>query len=415
MSSIIVIFDDVSKRFIKLDRSILNAKSVTICNSINELPRLEDTQDEIIVVMFEYLVRTPEYSLFMPLFKEFTNLRFICMCNSEEVCLTASQYGEVFRCDVSTVDYELVQAAIYKDTSFNSDSYDSYKDSLETAKKLLDDKISTEVETVARDFIACDKRKNELLSEVTLLKNELVKVTQQKDILQKENEKWSEGCKRLVNRAEKQTQILKQFETVLSRDIYTKLNINDYHKRPEIIYLKVFKDFEGLELLLETLIDTFRIQKQKSVKVVRLYDSTGCRSMKLVPSYYTQLRNHYSADQITTNDFLVKSGDYFNLMDRLLSNKYNLDLLIILDFKDFDDVILRGNYASFSLCDTVKHARLFGLNQNFTIVGEKSEEWHGWSDINVEGLSKEDAFIKLSSMPSIKLIIEMSEKIRTSF
>lgn len=415
MSNIVVIFDDISKRFIKLDRSILNAKSVTICNSLTELPRIEETSEDNIVIVFEYLVRTPEYSLFMPMFKEFTNIRFICLCNSNEVELVAGQYGEVFRCDVHTIDYELVQAAIYKDTSFNSDSYDSYKDSLEKAERLLEDKISTEVETVARDFIACDRRKNELITEVNKLRDELNKVTQQKAFLQKENDKWFEGCKRLVNRARKQASLLKQFETVLSRDIYTKLNINDYHKRPEIIYLKVFKDFNGIELLFETLVDVLRIQKRKSVKILRLYDSSGCRSMKLVPSYYTQLRNHFGADQIVTNDFLVKSGDYFNLMDRLLSNKYNLDVLIIIDYKDYDDVILRGNYASLSLCDTVEHARLFGLNQNFTIVGEESTEWHGWNDISVEGLSREDAFIKLSSLPPIKLIIETSDNVRTSF
>jgi hypothetical protein len=102
-------------------------------------------------------------------------------------------------------------------------------------------------------------------------------------------------------------------------------------------------------------------------------------------------------------------------MDRILNNKYGLNVLIVVDVKDFDDVIFNGSFLQYNLCSTQKKASILGLPSEYSVLNENVEGWMSWEDINLAGYSREQAFLKLSSKKIVQKALTLSEKFRNSF
>ena len=83
-----------------------------------------------------------------------------------------------------------------------------------------------------------------------------------------------------------------------------------------------------------------------------------------------------------------------------------LDVLIIVDSKDFNDTILSGMTLQINLCRENSHAIAFGLNPVNTIVNYGAEEKRVWERYDLSKITdKNEQFVYLSSRPAIQGIL----------
>lgn len=413
MKKVVLVLDDKSKQMVKIDNSILNTADIKIVNSVFEIDE-SALGDEHIVILLEGIIKEWQAVSALKLFKELMNLEYIFLSSDSNFNFAMKQLGRIYIAKTMVVDFELIQAAVYADASMTSEEMVK-DDSIEYAKKLLQEPCDKEIRALASAYLAVLQRESLLQSQIERQQSEYTELMNQRNLLEAENKKWELGCKTLVARARAQNKALERYEVALSQDFYNKFSLNMYQNRPDIVYLKVFTDFDGLDLLLETIVDSFRVQEDKSVKVVRLFDSSGNRKIRLLPKYYHKLRNRYAVHEVIDSDFICKSGDYNNLIDRLLTNKYGLNVLIIVDEKDNDDLIFSGSFLQYNLCKRIKDAEILGLPQNETVVNVEHQDWLGWRVTDMSGYSKKEAFLKLSSKKVVQTIVTTAARYTSAF
>lgn len=412
MKKVIIVLDDKSKQTVKVDNSILNATDIKIVNSLFEIEE-SSLDEERTVILFDGFTKQWQSVSVLKMFAQLMKLNFVFISADGDFNFAMQPLGRIYVAQTSVIDFELIQAAVYSDDSHATT--DLVYSGSECADLFLQGQYGKEVRGLAEAYLALLQREDLLQQRIAKQQEEYELLLNQRNLLEAENQKWSNGCKILVNRAKALNNALERYEVALSQDFYNKASLNKYQSRPDIVYLKVFSDFDGLDLLLETLVDAFRMQGDKSVKVVRLFDSSGNRKIRLLPQYYHRLRNRYDVREVINNDFLCKSGDYNNLMGRLLTNKYGLNVLIVVDEKDNDDVIFSGSYLQYNLCKRVQDAEILGLAQNTTVVNEVHPNWLNWQVVDLSGYSKKEAFLKLSSRKVVQNAVTTAAKYTSAF
>ncbi len=412
MKKVIIVLDDKSKQTVKVDNSILNAADIKIVNSLFEIEE-SSLDEERTVVLFDGFTKQWQSVSVLKMFAQLMKLNFVFISADGDFNFAMQPLGRIYVAQTSVIDFELIQAAVYSDDSHATT--DLIYSGSECVDLFLQGQYGKEVRGLAEAYLALLQREDLLQQRIAKQQEEYELLLNQRNLLEAENQKWSNGCKILVNRAKALNNALERYEVALSQDFYNKASLNKYQSRPDIVYLKVFSDFDGLDLLLETLVDAFRMQGDKSVKVVRLFDSSGNRKIRLLPQYYHRLRNRYDVREVIDNDFLCKSGDYNNLMGRLLTNKYGLNVLIVVDEKDNDDVIFSGSYLQYNLCKCVQDAEILGLAQNTTVVNEVHPSWLNWQVVDLSGYSKKEAFLKLSSRKVVQNVVTTAAKYTSAF
>ena len=245
---------------------------------------------------------------------------------------------------------------------------------------------------------------------------ELYEVSDAKNLkLEKENSKFVEGYADIVQKVFKLNTSLKTYESVLSADVYEKVDLTKYTNRPLIIYFKEFEDLIYLDTFIETLYYVFTNQYHKSVKVVRLYDSAKTRKLSTLPNYYYRLYNKFTSEEAIVHNFICKTADYRKLFDVLLTNNSNLDVLLVFDHKDLNDLIFSGSYLQFNLCRTLKHLESYNIKKENTIVNFAGDEengisWDYYPELKTEEMKdRERRFLFLSSRPVITRIYALSK------
>lgn len=412
MKKVIIVLDDKSKQTVKVDNSILNATDIKIVNSLFEIEE-SSLDEERTVILFDGFTKQWQSVSVLKMFAQLMKLNFVFISADGDFNFAMQPLGRIYVAQTSVIDFELIQAAVYSDDSHATT--DLVYSGPECVDLFLQGQYGKEVRGLAEAYLALLQREDLLQQRIAKQQEEYELLLNQRNLLEAENQKWSNGCKILVNRAKALNNALERYEVALSQDFYNKASLNKYQSRPDIVYLKVFSDFDGLDLLLETLVDAFRMQGDKSVKVVRLFDSSGNRKIRLLPQYYHRLRNRYDVREVINNDFLCKSGDYNNLMGRLLTNKYGLNVLIVVDEKDNDDVIFSGSYLQYNLCKRVQDAEILGLAQNTTVVNEVHPNWLNWQVVDLSGYSKKEAFLKLSSRKVVQNAVTTAAKYTSAF
>lgn len=412
MSKLALLLDERSKQFVKTDSTILNASDVSIVNSLFEI-KDEFLDDDRFVVVLEGFLRTENCISDLRLHRALRGYNYLFICSDDGINCVIGGLGKVFKRDLQVLDFELLQSCLYGDVSQQS-SNRVISDSREYAESVKESELPNNVKVMADNYLASLERIELLEERVEKQMGIVEELTAKNAILLSDNKKWFDGCTVLVDRARKLNVALEKYEAIYTRDIYNKVNLNSYPNRPTIVYLKVFTEFSGLDLLLQTLADSFRIQQDKSAKVVRLYDSSTSRGIRFLPDYYMVLRNHYDVHKVIQSDYLCKSGDYTNLMDRLLQNKYGLNVLIVVDVKDYDDVIFTGSFLQYNLCSEYRKASILGLSKEYSLLNSPEDDWMVWNDVDLSGYSREQAFLKLSSQKIVQKVLTLCEKFRNA-
>lgn len=412
MFKVILVLDENSKKSCKLDSSVLNSENIFIVSALLDIQE-EQLDENRKVIILEGFLNSDNCIGQLRFFKDVAKLSYIFLISKEVNAAYVQNLGFVYNCDLAVIDYELVQASLYNDNSLKQE-YLVVNDSVEFAQNLLHTGNEME-QALANNYLAALQREEALMRNVTKQQASLDTLISRNAVLSAENMKWYTGCKTLIARIAQQNEMMQRYENVFATDIYYKLNLYDYPNKPIIVYLKVFTDFSGINTFIETIVDSFRYQLKHSVKVLQLFDSSGDRRIRLLPDYYHRLRNYYNMEEVVNNNYLCKSGDYFNLLERLLTNKYGLGVIVIVDNKDHDDTIFNGTFLQYNLCRTAEQARKLGLAQNNTVLNQNVKSWHNWIPVKTAQLSKKEKFIKLSSRKVIQNILEMSEKMSNSF
>ncbi|MEY8333119.1 hypothetical protein AALB53_08445 [Lachnospiraceae bacterium 47-T17] len=415
---IIVLLDDNSKAIIKTNVSAMLSNGVIFITSLLEITGalLKETNKVVVLEGFLELNRSISDLL---LYKQVLNLQYFYLGSSARWFSIMKDYATCFKCDIALLDFSIIQAALYQDKSLESDSnVNNFSDCIEIAQSVLKNSAKEDDRIV--------KLSNGLLA--VLEREKMLKTTLQEklDLLKYQSNEYAQMCKLKDTVLEDYRDVIKssvalnkslqQYEISMTRNIYRKFNLHVYNNRPSILYFKEYEELPQLDLLIETLTSIFRLQEQKSVKVLRLYDNSGNRKVDVLPEYYKVIFNRYYSKDILASDYICKTGDYSKVVDTLLTNRINVDVLIIIDCKDHNDIILDGLSLQFCLCRDEIHAKKWGLLPENTILGgdtsvdEKEQidsDYLRWGPYSIDNFNKEEEFAFLSSRATIMKLLKI--------
>lgn len=404
----IVVLDEESKNVIKSSISAMSLAGLYFVDGLDELSEELVEMTPNVVILEGFLLHTSCLSE-LKLFKTLYKLKYYFLGSSRYFRVMQS-FAKCYECDLATMDYQTVMAVLYGDASFEVLESKDYFDKRKEAKLVTErEDSSSEALEVAKAYLA-DSDVFDAIAE------EKEKIQEQVSLLEKENarllsdrEKLLKGFQEVLKESENLNKTLQRYEDIFTKDVYEKLRLHDYSNRPMVIYMKEFEDFLNLDELVETLVFTLRLQDRKSVKVLRLFDSYTSRKLLTVPDYYTVLRNRYVMSEVINNDFLCKSGDYRKVLDKILRNEVGLDILILVDSKSYDDIVVSGTMLSFNLCRETAHLSVFKLNETNTLINSGDEDYElYWGFYDTEEMDNKEKMVFLSSRPAIRKILELS-------
>ena len=410
----ILLLDSLSKKFIKTNTTELGLMGITIVNSFDEITDDMLNSNKNLVILESYFQNNAGYSD-VRLFKTlFSGIRFVFLGVNQELLETLKEYGDVFRADQTLIDYEMIQAAIFEDKVLEDTTgvVHNYNNNATFAKNILEneDTFDSKVINIAKDFLSLEaelRRQRMLCAEWKDKTENLQNVNAH---LTSENNSLIKGFEEMMRNSIKLNKSLKEYERIMSKDVYSKISLSNYPNRPIIVYLKEIEELVHQNALIDTLFEILRLQGRHSVKVLRLFDGSSCRRVKALPDNYHIVRNQFLVSEITTNDFIAKVGDYREILDIILSNKTGLDVLILVDSKAQDDVILSGASMYFNLCRNRRNLENYNLVRDNTIVnGIEDDNYLVWGhyDQLPRLLSKEEKFLFLASRPVMRTLYDL--------
>lgn len=405
---VLLFLDDNSQNIIKTSVSVFGTYGVKFINSLDEI-----TDDSVeyskTVVLLEGIMHEPTAMSDLILYKELYELTYVFL-GSKKYFEALNQLASCFECDLATLSFDIVQAAVYGDTTKEYKDSKDYFDEKELAERVVSSAepgVVSDTLTLAKAYLSNADIFNNLSREQIDLQKKLKQLEIENAKLNVENSRLISGYKELIIDTEKFNKSLRRYEQIFSKDVYDKIRLYEFVDRPSVVYIKEFEDFLNIDLLIETIYNTIRLQNRKSVKVVRLFDKVSSRKIQSLPDYYTKFSNNVNMSEVFTTDFISKSGDYRKILKKLLMNDIALDVLIIVDCKDYDDIIISGNATHINLCREYEHLEAFDLQSTDTIFNFAPEGNYVWDRVyETDNLDNNDKFIFLSSQPAVKLVLD---------
>lgn len=408
----IMLFDDYSKVDVKTDIADFSLQGIIFINSLSELSDslLEKTNN--VIVLSSFFKNATSFSE-ITLFKQIYDINYFFIGNDKNLLAILQKDGIVFDGDITMLDFDMIESAICSQNEkivVNEDLENNiYKDSYELANKIMlnAEEYDIKLTELANSYMALYSKFYQTFHSYVSLKSEVssVKIINRKLI--EENENFATGVAELMLCADNLNKNLTQYEYCMSKPIYEKLQVHSYSNRPRIIYLKVYEEIKGFDQFVETLVNSLMYQERLSVKVLRLYDNCSAKFMKVLPANYTTISSTYLLQDLICNQYLCKLGDYRDVLDILLTNRENLDVLIIIDCKSFEDTVVNDYTVFYNICQNKEHALLFDLLLENTVVSFSEDDsdlvWNGY---DLEDMDISEQFIYLSSRKAITSILK---------
>lgn len=417
----VMYLDDTSRLKIRTNVSELGLYGISFINNFSELTKELVEETKTLIILEGYFNKANSISDLI-FYKELFDLDIFCIGNVEQYVGRLGGIATIYSCDITTLDFNLIQSAIYGDSTLTKPSSELQADvtqiaNRDLARRILKDSVTYDpkLKSLANEFLSLKDTINLAIEERDLYKEQCSVSSARVLKLEKENEKLVKGYADIVQKVIKLNGSLKTYESVLSTDIYEKVDLTKYNNRPLILYFKEFEDLIFLDTFIETLYYVFTNQYHKSVKVVRIYDSAKTRKLSALPDYYYRLYNKFTSEEAIIHNFICKTADYRKLFDVLLTNNSNLDVLLVFDHKDLNDLIFAGSYLQFNLCRTLKHLEAYNIKRENTIVNfagdeEREISWDYYPELQTEEMKdKEKRFLFLSSRPVITRIYSLSK------
>jgi hypothetical protein len=414
---IILLIDSNSRTRIRTNLSDLSRENIYIINKLEEIDSNMVKDSNKLIVLEDYL-RDSNSVEFLDYYRNKLGLDVLFLGKDKMLICLIENIATVYECDITLLDYNLIQSALYNEDSSlylrsdNQSYFDEMNDVAEMIKigNDLYDKMSVRLAEAYSRLMDVNKS---LLEKVDLLQSNLEIKDAECINLEAQNKKYRKGYGDVIKRSYKLGNTLKQYEGILTKDIYEKVNLSNYSNKPKIIYIKEYEEIVDMELFISTLFELIRIQKQESVKCLFLFDGRTSKRMVTLPKYFKKIYSKFTTSDLVTNDFLAKTGSHIEVLDALLTNKFKLSNLIIVDCKSANDICILGQSLSLNLCRNPEHVELFSLPEKTTIVNSNSGknylEMKDYSKKLSELDSNDDKLLYLSSQVLFQRILELYE------
>lgn len=407
----IMLLDNYSKVDIKTDIADFSLQGVIFINSLSEITEsiLEKTHSVIITTSF--FKNATSFSE-IALFKELYNLSYYFVGNDKQLLTMLSHDGFVYECDIEVLDFDMLESALCVTKNAQDvnpdDTLTTYKECYDFANKIIvnAEEYDAKLYSLAESFIAIYSKLHHTFYDYIDLSKEANSLRVINRKLLEENQNFADGIANLLTEADALNKNLEQYEYCLSKPIYEKLSVHGYSNRPRVIYLKVYEELYAFDQFLETLTSTLQLQERLSVKVLKLYDNSSSKAVKVLPNYYKVLKNSYLLQDVICNQYLCKVGDYRDVLDILLTNREGLDVLLLVDCKDFEDTVLNDYTVFYNVCQNAVHAQSYNLLLENTLVSFSDEASDlNWDGYDVSEMEMYEQFVYLSSRKAITSII----------
>lgn len=403
---IAILLDKFSRAQIKTSLSELSNAGFIFLKEIEDLAFIADTDKMTVILLGDVLENLGILSK-LKVYKSLLRLEYLYMGQSTDAVELLKDFSRIYVCDYTCLELKMITAALVKDKAFQKELRDEILMRSKADALLTSDEISEEVKEVLEEFKVLQGKYKELQNKEQSVEKQLNQLHRKLDIVIEMKNRFSKGYQKIIKSAYDLNETLREYEGVLTTDVYEKVDVYKYPNRPFILYFKVFESLMSQELFFSVLYEVIQKQLHKSVKIVNLYDSRTCRQMKTLSDNYHRIYNSVSIND-TLPGLIAKTGDYLELFDILLTNKVGLDFLIVVDQKSIEDTIMLGQDLSFNICENKKHLTAYKLSSKNTIVfGEEDENGLNFGNVEneIKDLSKEDTFLKLSSLNVFQQIV----------
>lgn len=398
MDDFVVLLDGLSRERIKDPLTFLSSGGLRVITSIDELNL--DTDKKVLI--FEGLAYDTVALNRLLIYLEVKDIEVVCIGADSFALSTLGKRVRVFRCPLDKVTYDVIRYACTGDIS--TESKESYGISDELRR--FADQIQLHPEQYSEQEIVLAKGLAAMYDAVEWYRTTLHEREQAISSLEDSLAATTAEYGRVVNaycdilhRSKVLNQTLRDYEVVLTKNFYNKVDVRGYANHPQILYLKEYEDFVGIDELAETLFQVYTQQFGMSVKVIRVFDNVGQRKIAVLPDYYKVLYNTYPLTSVVEYDFIGKIGESASILDFIMTNRYGLQMLIVVDSKSYDDTVLDGDFLQFSLCRSKDHADRLGLDKTNTILCEESEEFMWWKPGS--------DFVEMASSEAIRKIVSI--------
>lgn len=417
----ILLIDDVSKEKVSASLVDLSNSGVFFVNKLKEITQemLEKTRT---VFILEPYMHDGNALPTLRLFKKLMSLNYIYLGCDEFWTREMSDLARVYSCNILEINYELLFAAAINDTSkqIAAKASNFYDSSGTFADEIIRSKSSKEIRQLAQDFQSAMSLLEKMKQDKELYRNKVAELIHEKSILEEENRKLSSAYKEILVDSYKLNETLHNYEGILTKDIYRKVNLSDYDSRPLVLYFKEFEELQGFYLFIDTLYEVLRFQNQNSVKTLLLFDSATSKRMNTLPAHYQKIYNSFQTKHVIVNDFIAKTGDPTDVLDILLKNRERVNVLLIFDCKSMQDIVVTGPCLQMNLCCNPEHLEAFHLVADNTIVNASDDTYYLPFDYDKykEEFSKvkdnNDRFIYLSSQKIYRNLLKQTKLFRDS-
>lgn len=364
----ILLIEDAVKKELSINLASLTLYGITILNDISEASRrlLETKKKVIILGFFNYnsLGR-------LRLYQQTWDLELYLISDDSLLINAMKNFAKCFTLDYRTLDSNLIYSILYDDKMAQSKFLVNLDQDLlaEKATTLLQNTTSNSVKSVCESYLCL----RSVLQQLTEYSDQLSEVNQslQTEIDAKESsyKLCNEAYTELIEQTLEQEKVLRKYRFMLTKDVYDKVNISNYKRHPIILYFKEYEEMIYLQSFLDTLCAAFKVQGKFSVKLIHLFDSVDQVRVETIKHHYDcVISNSFLQSEVISNNKILSIGNYKQLFDLLLTNKFPLDLLIVVDSKKFNDVTLAGpdiNY--YTIVRKLSTAKLLGLDSKFSV------------------------------------------------
>ena len=195
----ILYLDDTSRLKIKTNVSEIGLYGISFINNFSELTKELIAETKTLIILEGYFNKANSVSDLI-LYKELFDLDIFCLGNVEQFKGRLNGIATLYSCDITFLDFDLVQSAVYGDTTLAKAPEELQIDVTQTtnrdlAKRILKDTVNYNagLRSLANEYLSLKDTLDLTITDRDRYK-ELYEVSDAKNLkLEKENSKFVEG------------------------------------------------------------------------------------------------------------------------------------------------------------------------------------------------------------------------------
>lgn len=380
----ILVLDESVRPKMKTNISDLVIYNIDIINDITEITEEMYNKTKKVIILGAYRYNGIED---LKLYKELLGLEYYFISDDKTMVSLLRDFCKCSYLDYTIVNSNMLASVLYNDLGEQIKYEVDPKSLMES--DLVDEFMHKNSNDVIKSICASYLRLRELLDTKiedehghlsTIRKYEAKMLSYEQQIAFLSN-----SYEDLLEQVIVQTRTLKDYSTVLTQDFYKTIQVSKYKNRPKILYLREYEELLHSESFLNTLCTAIRVQGNLSCKLVRVHDSSDLVRIKTLEDRYKVINEKFIESDVITADKILAYGNYEKLLDLLLTNKYTLDVLVLVDcknYKEFSSIVAGGGVTTINLCRNIHNLATLGLSEVNTVTSnsDSSLSWDTYTD-----------------------------------